>query len=241
MGGELAEVDGQKRAAAAAAAALVEDGMTVGLGTGSTAAYVIAALIRRVAEESLRIEAVPTSIRSAEQASAGGISLTDLGHQPRLDLTIDGADQVVPGSLDLIKGLGGALLREKIVAAASARLVIVVDGRKLSDRLTLPVPVEVVEFGWQATARKIAELGGQPVLRGGEAAPFRTDGGNLILDCTFGTIADPPGLDRMLKLLVGVVETGLFIDRAERVLAAEPGGVRTLLPSARTREDQGAR
>ncbi|WP_200840754.1 ribose-5-phosphate isomerase A, partial [Geminicoccus flavidas] len=112
MGGELVEVDGQKRAAAAAAAALVEDGMTVGLGTGSTAAYVIAALIRRVAKEGLRIEAVPTSVRSAEQASAGGISLTDLGRHPRLDLTIDGADQVVPGRLDLIKGLGGALLRE---------------------------------------------------------------------------------------------------------------------------------
>ncbi|WP_200840753.1 ribose-5-phosphate isomerase A, partial [Geminicoccus flavidas] len=128
-----------------------------------------------------------------------------------------------------------------IVAAASARLVIVVDGRKLSDRLTLPVPVEVVEFGWQASARQIAALGGQPVLRGGEAAPFRTDGGNLILDCAFGTIADPPALDRMLKLLVGVVETGLFIDRAERVLVAEPDGVRTLMPTAISREDQGTR
>ena len=219
--------DRLKRAAAEAAVALVEDGMAVGLGTGSTATFAIEALIQRV-RQGLRITAIPTSERSAEQARAGGIELVDFAQCSRLDLTIDGADQVAVASLDLIKGMGGALLREKIVAAASARLVIVVDAGKLGDTLSLPVPVEIVAFGWQTTARAIAALGSTPVLRDGSEGPYRTDGGNLIVDCAFGRIDDPAALDRQLREIVGVVETGLFIGRAERVLVADAAGVRHL-------------
>jgi ribose 5-phosphate isomerase A len=219
--------DALKRAAAEAAVAEVRDGMAVGLGTGSTAAFAIAALIRRVAE-GLRIVAIPTSERSAAQAREGGIPLVDFGDQPRLDITIDGADQVALGSLDLIKGMGGALLREKIVAAASDRLIIVVDEGKLTESLSLPVPVEVVPFGWQATVRHISALGARPVLRQTSGAPFRTDGGNIILDCDFGVIADPATLDCRVRDIVGVVETGLFIGRTDSVQVAGAAGVRRL-------------
>ena len=219
--------DALKRKAAEAAAALVTDGMVVGLGTGSTAAFAIAALIRRVGE-GLRIVGIPTSERSAAQARDGGIALTDFGAHPRIDLTIDGADQVAPGTLDLIKGMGGALLREKIVAAASARLVIIVDEAKLGTQLALPLPVEIVQFGWQATARHIEDLGGKPVQRMAGATPFVTDGGNFILDCAFGPMADPGATDRALRDIVGVVETGLFIGRTDLVLVAGATGVREL-------------
>lgn len=221
--------DALKRAAAEAAVAEVQDGMAVGLGTGSTAAFAIEALIGRV-REGLRIIAIPTSERSAAQARAGGIELTDLGATGRLDITIDGADQVALGSLDLIKGMGGALLREKIVADISERLVIVVDEQKLAPALELPVPVEVVAFGWQAVARRIEALGGRPVLREVEGGPYRTDGGNLILDCAFGRIPDPADLDCRLRRLVGLVETGLFVGRAASVQVAGAGGVRRLVP-----------
>ncbi len=215
-----------KREAAEAAAALVTDGMVVGLGTGSTAALAIAALVRRVGE-GLRIVAIPTSERSATQAREGGITVTDFAAHPAIDLTIDGADEVARGTLDLVKGLGGALLREKIVAAASAKLVIVVDGAKLVDRLgsTTAVPVEVVPFGWEATAQHIRALGGSPAQRRADAGPFRTDGGNFILDCQFGPIADPAALDSQLQSIVGVIETGFFIGRTAEVLVADAAGV----------------
>ncbi len=221
-----------KRAAAEAAAALVGDGMVVGLGTGSTATFAIEALIRRV-REGLRIEAIPTSERSAAQARAGGIPLSDFARHQRIDLTIDGADEVERGSLNLIKGLGGALLREKIVAAASARLVIVADASKLVDRLgaCCPVPVEVADFGWQATAAQLAALGARVSRR--ESAPgtvFLTDGGNPILDCGFGTIADPAALDIAIRRIVGVIETGLFIARAGLAIIAGPEGLTRLSP-----------
>ncbi len=215
-----------KREAAEAAAALVADGMVVGLGTGSTAALAIAALARRVGE-GLRIVAIPTSERSAAQAREGGIALTDFAAHPAIDLTIDGADEVARVTLDLVKGLGGALLREKIVAAASARLVIVVDGAKLVDRLgsTTAVPVEVVPFGWEATARHVRALDGVPARRMAGTDPFRTDGGNFILDCQFGPVADPAALDRKLQSIVGVIETGFFIGRTAEVFVADADGV----------------
>ncbi len=218
-----------KRQAAEAAAASVQDGMAVGLGTGSTAYWAIASLIARV-QAGLRITAVPTSERSAAQAREGGIPLVELDADTRLDLTIDGADAVATGSLDLVKGLGGALLREKMVAQASDRLLIVVDGGKLVDQLgsTTPIPVEVTPFGWRATAGRIAGLGLRPVLRQVPDAAFRTDGGNLILDCHTPAIADPPALDAALQAIVGVVETGLFIGRTTAVFVADPAGVRTL-------------
>ena len=206
-----------KREAAEAAAALVEDGMAVGLGTGSTAAFAIARLIERV-REGLRITAVPTSERSAAQAREGGITLVELGRRTRLDLTIDGADAVESGSLNL-------------VAQASAKLLIVVDASKLADRLGMNslVPIEVVQFGWQATAQRIEDVGGLPARRmDADGKPYLTDGGNFILDCHMAPIPDPAALDAKLQAIVGVVETGLFIGRTTTVFVADPAGVRTL-------------
>lgn len=220
----------EKQAAAEAAVALVEDGMALGLGTGSTAALAIAALGKRV-QAGLSVVAIPTSERSAAQARALGIPLIDFAARTRLDLTIDGADQIARGSLDLVKGLGGALLREKIVAQASDRLVIVADQSKLVDRLggPVPVPVEVVPFGWQATAERIARLGAivRP-RRVADGSLFQSDGGNLILDCTFDPIADPAGLEAALATTVGVIETGLFVGMATVALVAGPDGVARL-------------
>ena len=227
MAAMMIDRDTQKRAAAETAAAMIEDGMVVGLGTGSTARFAIEALIRRV-REGLRIRAIPTSERSAAQAREGGIPLTSFTEHRRLDLTIDGADEIESGSLNLIKGLGGALLREKIVAAASDRLVIVADGRKLVERLGgVPVPVEVVPFGWETTADRLRRLGTDPQpRRDAEGKLFCTDGGNRILDCRFGAIGDPAGLDLAIGQTVGVVETGLFIGMARLALVADDSGVR---------------
>jgi ribose 5-phosphate isomerase A len=219
--------DASKRQAAMAAVAMVEDGMVVGLGTGSTAAFAIEGLIARV-RDGLRIVCIPTSERSAKQARDGGIVLTDFSHHPKVDLTIDGADEIARGSLDLIKGLGGALLREKIVAAASAKLVIIADEPKLVSGLggTAPVPVEIVAFGWETTAARLGKLGANPVLRTAQdGGVFRTDNGNLIVDCHFGIIADPGRLERDLSTTVGVVETGLFVGMATTALVATPGGI----------------
>jgi ribose 5-phosphate isomerase A len=229
------ERDLEKRAAAQAAAAMVEDGMVVGLGTGSTAHFAIEALIDRV-RGGLRIRAIPTSERSADQARAGGIPLTTFAEHRRIDLTIDGADEIELGTLNLIKGLGGALLREKIVAAASARLVIVADHEKLVDRLgtKTPIPIEVVPFGWETTAERLRHLGTEPHPRRDDSGQlFCTDGGNRILDCRFGSIPDPIGLDRRIGQTVGVVETGLFIGMAEIALIADDRGVRTVKPDSR--------
>ena len=219
--------DAHKKQAAMEAVAMVQDGMVVGLGTGSTAAFAIDGLIARV-RGGLRIVAIPTSERSAAQARGGGIALTDFATHRKVDLTIDGADEIARGSLDLVKGLGGALLREKIVAAASERLVIIGDEPKLVSQLgdTVPVPVEVVPFGWETTAERLSRLGAVPALRRepqGEA--FRTDGGNLILDCRFGPITDPAEMERALSATVGVVETGLFIGMASLALVATGQGV----------------
>jgi ribose 5-phosphate isomerase A len=232
-GGGGGDADAWKRAAAEAAVALVEDGMAVGLGTGSTSAFAVSALAARVRAEGLRVVGIPTSERTAEQARREGVPLTTFAEHPELDLAIDGADEVERGTLHLVKGGGGALLREKIVAAASRRFVVVADEGKLVDRLGVgwAVPVEVVPFGWEATARRIGGLGATPELRRKDGEPFVTDGGHLILDCRFpGGIADPPGLERLLGAIVGVVETGLFTGMAGEVLLAGPGGVRRLTP-----------
>ncbi len=220
----------QKRAAAEAAAALVQNGMVVGLGTGSTAYHAIAALIRRVRDEGLRITAIPTSERSAAQAQEGGITLADFSAHTRLDLTIDGADEIAGPALDLIKGLGGALLREKIVASASARAIIVADASKLVARLgtRAPVPVEVTPWGWQATRGHIERLGATVQRRERDGGAFVSDGGNLILDCRFGQVEDAPALDLALHQVVGVIETGLFIGLVTEAFVAHPDGVRHL-------------
>jgi ribose 5-phosphate isomerase A len=224
------ERDALKREAAEAAVELVQDGMVVGLGTGSTAAFAVEALARRH-REGLRFVGIPTSERTAAQATAAGIPLTSFDEHRQIDLTIDGADEVERGTLNLIKGLGGALLREKIVAAASRRLAIIVDGAKLVDRLgtRAPVPVEVVAFGLEATGAALEGLGASARLRLSSAGePFVTDSGNRILDCSFGPIADPARLDERIRRVVGVVESGLFIGRADPVFVADAAGVHRL-------------
>jgi ribose 5-phosphate isomerase A len=231
----LVDRDQLKRSAALRAIDEVADGMVLGLGTGSTAAFVVEGLAARVAA-GLRVVGIPTSERTAAQARRLGIEIATFAEYQRLDLTIDGADEVALGSLDLIKGLGGALLREKIVAAASARLVIVVDQEKLVDRLGehTPVPVEVTQFGWQVTAASLAKLGCIPERRYtvGEQ-PYFTDGGNFILDCRFGPIADSAELERQVAMTVGVVESGLFVGRSSVVVVATTTGVEVLTPPAK--------
>jgi ribose 5-phosphate isomerase A len=221
-----------KRAAALRAIEEVEDGMVVGLGTGSTAAFVVEGLAARVAD-GLQVVGVPTSERTAAQARRLGIPIATFAEYQRLDLTIDGADEVALGTLDLIKGLGGALLREKIVAAASNRLIIVVDQEKLVERLGehTPVPVEVTQFGWQVTAITLARLGCTPQRRytSGEQ-PYVTDSGNYILDCRFGPLADPSVIEQHIAMTVGTVESGLFVGRTSIVVVASTTGVEVLTP-----------
>jgi ribose 5-phosphate isomerase A len=227
--------DELKRASALRAIEEVEDGMVVGLGTGSTAAFVVEGLGTRVAG-GLRLVGIPTSERTAAQARRLGIPISTFAEHQRLDLTIDGADEVQLGSLDLIKGLGGALLREKIVAAASDRLVIVVDQEKLVERLGehTPVPVEVTQFGWQATAVALARLGCVAERRytAGEQ-PYLTDGGNYILDCRFGPLAEPAAIEQQIAMTAGTVESGLFVGRTSVVVVATTTGVEVLIPPAR--------
>lgn len=226
-----------RRLAAEAAVAEVEDGMVLGLGSGRTAALAVEMLAARIAREGLRVAGVPTSERTADLARRFDMPLTGFESHRRIDLAIDGADQVEEPSLHLVKGLGGALLREKIVAAASRRMLVVVDESKLVPRLgdRTPLPVEIAAFGWQSTCDRLAGPGAAPTLRTlPDGEPFRTDGGNLIADCRplADLFADPAQLERSRAAVVGVVETGLFLGLASRVLVGAPGGVRVLERSA---------
>jgi len=224
--------DRLKCAAAERALDFVENGMVLGLGTGSTAALFVAQLAGRVAA-GLTIVAIPTSERTAARARQLGIPLTSFAEQRRIDLAIDGADEVQRTTLDLIKGRGGALLREKIVAAASSRFIVIVDHDKLVDRLGEggPLPVEVAQFGWQASAAALERLGAQPELRRADSAqPFVTDGGNFILDCRFGPLDDPLETERRINSIVGVVENGLFVGRSSAVIVASQDGIDVLTP-----------
>jgi ribose 5-phosphate isomerase A len=224
----LADADGLKRAAAERAVELVEDGMVVGLGTGSTTAHFITGLGRRVAAGGLRVRGVPTSVASAALARAAGVALVDqvVG---TVDLAIDGADEIDPAR-DLIKGHGGALFREKMVAEAATRFVVVADASKLVDRLGQgEVPVEVAPFLWRRTAARVEGLGGQWRLRGSEDEPYRTDNGNLVLDVRFpGGISDPGRLGAALKGLTGVLDHGLFVGMARACIVATATGVTVL-------------
>jgi ribose 5-phosphate isomerase A len=216
-----------KRAAALRAIEYVGDGMTVGLGTGSTAEFALRALAQRVSS-GLRIVGVPTSEKTAALARDLGVPLTTLEVRPEIDVTIDGADEVILPSLDVIKGRGGALLREKIVALASREVILIVDDSKIVRRLGEhdPVPVEVIPFGWGRVCRELAALDCEPKLRertGGD--PYVTDSGNYLLDCHFETINDPAGLAARIKAITGVVEHGLFISVATRVIVAHPEGI----------------
>jgi ribose 5-phosphate isomerase A len=219
----MTDVTAAKAAAAELAVAELRDGMIVGLGTGSTATLAVRAIGRRV-REGLRITGVATSEHTEALARELGIPLTTLAEDTVIDVTIDGADEVERGTLALIKGAGGALLREKIVASASRRLVIVIDPSKWVDRLgtRYPVPVEVVPFGWPTTAARLRRLGATPELRRDGGRPFVTDGGHYILDCGFPGIPDPAALAQQLDGVVGVVEHGLFIGLTSRVVEATP-------------------
>ena len=217
----MAADDTAKRAAGEAAAALVEDGMTLGLGTGSTARWFIEAVGRRV-REGLTVTAVATSTASATLAAQHGIPLVELDSRG-VDLDVDGADCVDP-DLRLIKGLGAALLREKVVAAAATRFIVVVDEAKMRPHLSGTVPVEVLPFGWRHTLTLLADCGAAFALRVAAGAPVRSDNGNLIADGEFGVIADPEGLAARLDGLPGVIGHGLFLGMADRVIVGAGDG-----------------
>jgi len=224
-------VDAQKRAVGEAAAALVEDHMTVGLGTGSTAAFLVAALGARVASEGLSLRCVATSTATEILAARHGLRLLDLNEAGDIDLTIDGADEIGP-DLALIKGGGAALLREKLVWEASRRCVVIADAAKRVAQLgAFPLPIEVVAFGHVTTARRISTalqscgVSAAPRLRMGGGEAVRTDGGNLIYDAACVEIPDPAALASALKRLTGVVEHGLFLGLASQALIATETGV----------------
>jgi len=220
-----------KQAAAERAADLVQSGMVVGLGTGSTAIFATRRIGARLQQGTLRdIVGFPTSKATADAARALHIPLLDEDCPRAIDLTIDGADEVDP-QLDLIKGGGGALLREKIVAEASRREIIVVDESKLSPVLGThcALPIEVIPFGWRSQARYLESLGARVVVREGpDHAPFRTDQGNLVLDCAFGPIAQPAALARQLAARAGLVEHGMFLGIATDLIVAGTDGIRHL-------------
>ncbi|MEM6357884.1 MAG: ribose-5-phosphate isomerase RpiA [Pseudomonadota bacterium] len=235
----MTEAEGRaagKRAAAAAALALVEDGMTLGLGTGSTAAIFVDLLAERMKAETLRLLCVPTSLATAAQAGALDIPLTTLDDVAELDLTVDGADEA-DRALTLIKGGGGALLREKIVAGASRRMVVIADDTKLVPTLgAYPLPVEIVRFGAAATIAGIeavleaADVDGRELShRQGASGRYITDEGHEIVDLHLGRIGDGAALSQALLAVPGVVETGLFIGMAERlILGRADGGAETV-------------
>ncbi len=220
-----------KQQAAEHAVEFVESGMVVGLGHGSTAIFAVRRIAQLLHEGQLQdILGVPCSLRVEEEARRLGIPLTTLDEHPVVDLTIDGADEV-DHSLNLIKGGGGALLREKMVAQASRREIIVVDESKLSPALGTrwPVPVEVIPFGWRSQAAYLESLGARPILRlSSDGAPFTTDQNNLILDCHFGPISQPTQLAARLGERAGIVEHGLFLGLATDVIVASDEGIRHL-------------
>ena len=221
--------DETKLAAAKRSMEFIESGMRLGIGSGTTVRYVVELLGERV-RQGLKIVGVPTSNATAELAAHHGIELTTFEEIQELDLAIDGADEIGPG-LSLIKGGGGALLHEKIVASAARQFIIVVGEGKLVDQLgRFPLPVEVVPFAAELVRNHLAELGGKPELRPGSEAgsPYLTDEGNWILDCHFGTIAEPHELAAELRSIVGVVEHGLFLDMATRAVVADAEGVHVI-------------
>jgi ribose 5-phosphate isomerase A len=224
-------MDAHKQAAAEKAVEQVKSGMVLGLGTGSTTRFAVAKIgMLWQAGKLADIVGVPTSEATAQQAKDYGIPLATLNEQPRLDLAIDGADEVDP-QFDLIKGLGGALLREKMVETAAERFVVIVDDSKLVTKLGGhgPLPVEVVQFGWRAQARWLESTGCSVALRGGENTPFVTDNGNYILDCTFADgLDDPADWAGACINRVGVVEHGLFLGMADEVIVAGTDGIRSL-------------
>jgi ribose 5-phosphate isomerase A len=231
MGEDLNDAERAKRAAAVRALDWIEDGMKVGLGTGSTAKWFVDLLAEHLAETGKKIVGVPTSSRTRAQAEGLGIPLTTLGEAIELDVTVDGADEF-DGQMNLIKGGGGALLREKIVASASREMVVISDpSKKVKTLGAFPLPVEVVRFGWESTAREVAEIlevadvdARTMKRRETDGEPFVTDEGHYILDLSLGRIGDPDVLGISLNLIPGVVENGLFCGMATAVIVGHADG-----------------
>jgi ribose 5-phosphate isomerase A len=223
------QTENAKKNAALEAVKHVKDGFIMGLGSGSTAAYAIQEIGNRIRLEGLRLMAVPTSYQAFALAVENGIQITTLEEHPLLDLTIDGADQV-DERLNLIKGMGGALVREKIVAAASRRLIIIADESKKVKFLGAnnhPIPLEIIPFAVKPITLKLKEMGGNPVLREGKGkvGPVITDNGNVIMDAAFGLVHEPSKLEPELKSLPGLVETGLFINMTNIVYFGKTFGI----------------
>jgi ribose 5-phosphate isomerase A len=227
--------DEMKIAAAREAVKLVEPGMRLGLGTGSTAAHFVTLLAERNRKTPLDLLCVPTSEATRMLAQKLGLRLATLEEEPHLDLTVDGADEI-DSELRLIKGGGGALLREKIVAAASERMVVIADRSKLVRTLgRFPLPVEITDFGVAATIAMVDEIAAETghrgtigLRKGRDGKPFVTDGGHLILDCAFGRIGEPELLAEGLQMIPGVMEHGLFIGFADRAIIAGEGGIEVI-------------
>ncbi len=223
------DLDHLKKAAALKASEFVRDGMVVGLGTGSTAKHLLVALGEQV-KAGMKLRGVPTSQETAALAKQAGIPLIDAENRWEIDVAIDGADQVDP-HFNLIKGGGGALLKEKIVAASAKQFIVMVDHTKQVPVLggSFPLPIEVIPFGWGSTAREIEALTkSRVVLRERNGAPFRTEAGNLIVDVHIDRISQPGELETALNLIPGVVETGLFVGRTNVLIVGTPQGVHTL-------------
>jgi ribose 5-phosphate isomerase A len=223
----MTDIETLKRQAAERAVAFVRSGMVVGLGTGSTAVYAVRHIGLLLADGQLqRIVGIPTAEVTAREAERCGVPLGSLDDHPSVDVTIDGADEIDP-ALNLIKGLGGALLREKIVAAASRRLVIVADESKRVAQLATraPVPVEVIPFARRPVADYLASLGARVVVRQRDGRPFATDEGNVILDCHFAGLGDPREMAQLIRAQPGVVEHGLFLGMATEAVVAGASGV----------------
>jgi ribose 5-phosphate isomerase A len=223
-------LDSPKALAAKTAAGLIEDGMKVGLGSGSTAALMVRFLAGRLADEGLRIVAVATSRATAELAASLGIPLRELDDLSHLDLNLDGADEIDP-QFRMIKGRGGALLREKIVASASTRRVTIITSDKRVERLglTVPIPVEVSPFGMTHTEQHLQKLGATTTIRkSSDGSMFSTDGGNAIIDCQFAEPIEPETLDSQLQRLAGVLDTGLFIGLCDVLVVANTHDVETI-------------
>lgn len=223
------DLESLKKSAALKAVEFVRDGMLVGLGTGSTAKHLVMALGERV-RAGMKLRGVPTSLETAELARQVGIQLIDTENRWEIDVAIDGADQVDP-QFSLIKGGGGALLKEKIVAASAKQFIVMVDHTKRVSVLggSFPLPIEVVPFGWGSTAREIEALTkSRVVLRERNGSPFKTEAGHLIVDVHMNRIDHPSELETALNLIPGVVETGLFVDRTHILIVGTAQGVQTL-------------
>lgn len=227
----MSDPNAGKRAAAHAAADLIQDGTTVGFGTGSTFAFVLERLAARIRDEGLRVRGVATSQQTTVLAQQLGIPLAQLDDIPGLDLAIDGADEVDPHK-NLIKGGGGAHLRERLVAVMAKELVVIVDDSKLVAQLgrVFLLPVEVVQFGWRQTGKRLAATGCEVVQRQKNGQPFVTDNGNFVLDCRYPGIADPAALQRTLDAMPGVVDHGLFVGMAGRIVVGDAQGRVRIIP-----------